>query len=397
VKKNKFLFTRTLIEKLEPGNKRTRYYDTKVYGLMLEVMPTGSKIYRLRRTVHYKNEVATIGNSRDITLDQAREKAIKLSAQLINGGSFVGARQAIREEMTLEELGSLYFDQYAKDRCVTYEEMKKCFKRWYHMHFQTKVSKITVHMLQLHINKLAAEKHYYRANRALDQIKAIFNWGIKKGMVQTNPALSVDQFRERSRDRFIQPHEFPALLNAIKAYPDDRLQDFFLLCLYTGARSGNVLAMRWDELDKDLGTWRIPLTKNGDSQTISLSDAALEILEKRRQKRNLLPWVFPGGHKEDQSNYDHLKEPKKAWSLILKAAGINNLHIHDLRRSLASYMVMTGASTPLVQKQLGHKSLLAASVYQRVHDTPAKLAADQAIKVMQQFADKPAETKIISM
>jgi len=58
------------------------------------------------------------------------------------------------------------------------------------------------------------------------------------------------------------------------------------------------------------------------------------------------------------------------------------------------FMVMTGASTPLVQSQLGHKSLVAAAIYQRANSTPVKAAADEAIKVMQHYAEKQTIKKL---
>ncbi len=122
--------------------------------------------------------------------------------------------------------------------------------------------------------------------------------------------------------------------------------------------------MRWDQVDLELGTWRIPEGKNGESQTIQLTEAALAVLKKRNEAKELNPWVFPGGGKNRRGTRSHLMEPKKAWKRIVTTAGITDLRIHDLRRTLASFMVMTGASTPIVMKQLGHKSLAAANVYQ---------------------------------
>lgn len=247
------------------------------------------------------------------------------------------------------------------------------------------------------MNQIASRGRYRTANRALTLIKAIVNWGMKKNIVQLskNPASVVDKFKEVSRERFVQPHEFAPLLEAISNYSDKRMRDFFLLCLYTGARSGNVKAMKWEQVDLDLGTWRIPETKNGDSQTIQLSESALSILKARYKNRELNPWIFPGGRHTKTAS--HMQEPKKGWKAIITKAGIKDLHIHDLRRTLASFMVMTGASTPIVQKQLGHKSLAAASIYQKVNNSPVKIAADQAIKVMKHYAEEKTVKKLKQM
>jgi len=387
MKDNKLLFTQGFIERIATPQKRIKYYDTKVQGLLLEVMPTNAKIFRFRKKVDGKQQWATIGPFPVITLEEARDAAIKLSSQLIDGESFTETRKAIKEELILSELAELYFDQYAKDRCVTANKMRQNFNRWFEAERMLKLSEIDTACIQLRVNKLALGGHCCSANRALGLIRTIINWGIKKGLLKTNPAKAVDQFKEKSRERFIQPSEFAPLLDAINGYHDERMRDFFLLCLYTGARSGNVKSMRWDQIDFDLGTWQIPDTKNGESQTIQLSESALVILERRYKKRALIPWVLPGGGKSKRGMQNHMVEPKQAWHRILTNAGIEELRIHDLRRTLASFMVMTGASTPIVQKQLGHKSMAAAAVYQRVNNSPVKLAADQAIKVMQHYAE----------
>ena len=118
-----------------------------------------------------------------------------------------------------------------------------------------------------------------------------------------------------------------------------------------------------------------------------------KILDERHKGRGLNPWVFPGGDLRRPSK-DHLKEPKKAWKKIIDNAGILNLRIHDLRRTVGSYMAMEGINTPLIQKALGHRSLAAASIYQRVNNDPVKRGMDQAISTMQKFA---AESSVVEL
>ncbi len=264
--------------------------------------------------------------------------------------------------------------------------MRQNFRRWWKTELPLKISQVDTQTIQLRINKFAADGHSRSANAALTILKAIFNWSLKRKFVTTNPTFGVDKFKDKSRDRFLQAHEFAPLLKAINDYPDKRMAHFFLLALYTGARSGNIKTMKWDQVDLEAGTWTIPCTKSGDSQVIQLSEAALEILKERAKTRELNPYVLPGGR--HTSNTKHMEEPKKAWEVILKAAGIQNLHIHDLRRSLASVMVMNNVSSATIMRQLGHRSLAAAQVYQRLDLTAAKEATDQAIAVMQFHANQ---------
>jgi integrase len=385
VKSNRQVFTQGWVDRLEATAKRQKFYDLKTKYLLLEVMPTGAKFYRYRRTVEGKDQKQTIGSTEQFTLEQARDAAELLSASLIKGGDFSADREAKRNELSLRELADFYFEQHAEGRVETWVEMQKDFKRWFAPELDLPLSKIDSNRLQIRINMLAKGNHKHRANKALDHVKAILNWGIKSKFCKDNPALLVEKFKTQSRERFVQPDEFEGLIAAINSCGDDRMRDFFLMCLYTGARSGNVMAMRWEEVNFPLGTWYIDKTKNGDSNTLGLSEAALSILKIRAQSKGLNPWVFPGGQPHQPST-THLQEPKKMWAKILKTANIKNLRIHDLRRSLGSYMAMTGENSATIQKVLGHKSMQAAQIYQRLNNLAAKQATDRAILVMSQMA-----------
>src|SRR5579872_6264400 len=287
---NKLLFTTTWLNNLQTPTKRLRFYDLKINGLLVEKMTSGSTIFRFRKETDGKEQWATIGPYPQVSLEEARDSAISLAAELIAGDRFNN-----KHELTLKELSTLYFDQYAEGRCITVGEMRKDFERyWFPIHMQ-KTSQIDTYCIQVGVNKIGARGTYGVANKALRLLSAIFGWGVKQKLVKLNPAIGVTKFKESPRIRFVQPHEFTPLLNAIKAYPDERIRDFFLICLYTGARSGNVKAMRWEQIDIKGGYWTIPRTKNGDSQTIALPCAAMDILIYRVNKRELNPWVFPSG------------------------------------------------------------------------------------------------------
>ncbi|MVF25131.1 site-specific integrase, partial [Methylocaldum sp. BRCS4] len=134
----------------------------------------------------------------------------------------------------------------------------------------------------------------------------------------------------QSRERFIQPDELPRFFQAVAESP---LCDFFLLAILTGARRSNLQAMRWQDMNLERAVWTIPKTKNGLPQTIPLPPEAVAILERRKAEAvHRETFVFPGPGKTG-----HLVEPKRAWDAMLQKAGIENLRIHDLRRTLGSW------------------------------------------------------------
>lgn len=115
-----------------------------------------------------------------------------------------------------------------------------------------------------------------------------------------------------------------------------------------------------------MGLWTIPKTKNGEAHTIPLVSQALEILKIRIQnKKN--EWVFAS-----HSKSGHFSDPKKTWKRTLERAGISDLRIHDLRRSLGSWQASTGASLVIIGKTLAHRNVGTTSIYARLNIDPVR-------------------------
>ena len=120
--------------------------------------------------------------------------------------------------------------------------------------------------------------------------------------------------------------------------------------------------------------------------TIHLPSAALEIL-KRRQG-NDSDFVLPG-----HGASGHLQEPKGAWKKILTSAGISDLHLHDLRRSLGSWMAAGGASLPMIGRQLGHHDVQTTAIYSRLNVEPVRVFVDGAVEAILKAATPPKAKK----
>lgn len=273
--------------------------------------------------------------------------------------------------MRFGELFEFYYERHAKVRLKCPENVfywgKSHLARWKDL----ELSAITPHAVQLWVDELGASSTT-SANRAVNQLGAILNWGAKRGYYTgPNPCSQVERFSEKSRERFLMPEEMDRFRAALDRQPDV-VRDLFWMFLLTGARRANVLSMRWDELDFRLGVWRIPPDKfkNGDSHLVPLTAPALAILERRRQKVKSA-WVFPG-----KKLGTHLKEPKRAWAKVLASAGVSDLRIHDLRRTVGSYMAIQGVSQYVIGKTLGHKDQRSTAVYARLNLDPVRKALD---------------------
>ena len=211
-----------------------------------------------------------------------------------------------------------------------------------------------------------------QANRLLSFLSMAFSLAIRwEWLKGENPVHGIERYRETKRDRFVTPTELPALIKSIMAESDPYVRAFFILALLTGARKSELLNMRWEDVDLDVGEWRIPETKAGRVHTLPLSRPAIHTIDRLpRVEKN--PFVLVG-HRRGT----HLINPTNAWHRILKRSELNGIWIHDLRRTLGSYLAMRGASLPLIGKVLNHSNPSTTQVYARFSDSAPRAALEE--------------------
>ncbi len=118
---------------------------------------------------------------------------------------------------------------------------------------------------------------------------------------------------------------------------------------------------------------------------IHIPQPAMQILARRQAESVGSPWVFPG-----QGRTGHLVEPKGAWQLVLQRAGLKDLRIHDLRRTLGSWQALSGASMLIIGKSLGHTSEASTRVYARLQMDPVRASVDvAAAKILDATGELP--------
>ena len=170
-----------------------------------------------------------------------------------------------------------------------------------------------------------------------------------------------------------------SFFSALEQESRDQFYDVIMLLILTGQRKTNVLAMRWQDIDLTAKTWSVPgeLMKNGQTLTIALTEKEVAILERRVDKKTN-DFVFPSPGKRG-----HYIEPKRRWQELLERAQISDFHIHDLRRTLASYMANSGANVALIQSALNHKDLQTTlKVYAKVARRAELEAREKAHELM---------------
>ncbi|MHB8423255.1 MAG: tyrosine-type recombinase/integrase [Leptospirales bacterium] len=378
-------FTKTSVEKVIPTGKRERFRDEKVPGLYLEIMPSGAKVFRWIKWIDRKMESVRIGPFPSVQPEDARRRAEDLNTQTALGLNPAKEKRKKRDALTFGEL----FESWLYEAKVRGKKTWQADERRYQNHLDglsnTSPGEIPREDIKRIHSKVRNGSGLYEANRTLALARTVLAWGIREyNWPFQNPAAGIRLFKEEKRDRWLEPHEIPVFFAAVNAEPNPEIRDFVLVALFTGARRSNVLQMAWKDLDLENGRWRIPETKAGEPQVVPLHGAALEILKARRETVAGF-FVFPGTGKTG-----HLAEPKKGWARILERAGIENLRIHDLRRTLGSWLATQGESLLMIGRMLGHKSQGSTAVYSRISIDPVRAAMTKAIDGMIEAGKKPS-------
>lgn len=378
------------------------YHFETPRGLTLRVSRGGKRsFYVLARMRAGKMIRQKIGDFPNVTPEQAKTKALDLLAKIASGEDPTAERRLIRGSETLEAVLEQFLANKRSKRGGALSERTRfdyrdVFERNCTSIAHKKLPEITSDDI-VRIYHKVGKRSGAQANKTRAMLSSLFAWAIKAKMVSHNPVSEVGKaYVEESRDRFMCGDELKRFFEALGTINED-LRDFFLLCLFTGARRSNVQEMRWEDIDFDRAVWRIALTKNGTPQNVTLSPESIGILQgvKERAKgysdlaeaeflagkisNNIKDssFVFPGKGKTG-----HLVEPKKSWATLLKNAEIKNLRMHDLRRTLGSWQAITGASMAVIGKSLNQKSLEATQIYARLDLDPVRHSVQTATNAM---------------
>ena len=390
---DRFAFTAARLAALPaPTDGRATYRDARCQGLTLTVSSTGGKVFYLYRRIAGRPRRVRLGRFPDLPVADARRAVQEHVGAIAAGRDPSAARRAAKNAPTLAEAFAHYLETHAKVHNRTWRGDERRYTRHLAAWGKRRLEKITtrdVAALHSRIGRTAR----YQANRVLSLLSVVWNTCRRAGLIRgANPCEDVKHFREQSRDRFLDAKELRRFLAALADEPDTDARDVFALCLLTGARRGNVQAMRWADLDLARGVWRIPETesKNAEPLLTILAPPAVGVLERRRREAGdppPSPWVFPAS----RSRSGHLEEPKKAWAALVERAGLEGLRMHDLRRTLGSWQAGLGVSLPVIGRSLGHKSLQATQVYARLDLDSVRTAVCAATSAMLAVAEAPVE------
>lgn len=378
------LLTKALIQSLERPVKLVHYRDEEIPGFLLEYRRSGGGTWYFRyRDADGKARFLRLGSLRDLDPPEARARAYELYKAVRTGEDPRTARGSADGAPTLET--------FVAERYLPHARLNK--RSW-----DTDRRILRLHVLpcfggrrmdRIRRADIVAWRNAMRGrglapgtcNRVMALLKFVFNNAVRWGVLTAdrNPCRDLDSLADPGgRERYLSAAEARRVLEELDRYPSRHSALAIKLLLFTGARRREILSARWEYVDWERRLITVPVAKSGKARHIPLSDEALAVL-RGLPRPGASPWLFP-----NPRTGAPLRSVFHTWSVIRSRLGLDDVRLHDLRHSFASFLVNSGCSLYEVQKILGHGD-------PRVTMRYAHLAAESLIRAANMVGQRVGE------
>lgn len=369
--------TEKRIRDAKPGAKLVILWDETVKGLGVRVTPAGVKSFVLSYRAGGRKRLATLGRCAELSLRDARERAGRELADIREGGDPLRRREDAAEAPTVADLIGRFLSDEAPRR-IKLGRLKPGTVEVYAWqagkHILPVIGKRRVaDVTRGDIERVVAPLSGPTRNAVLALVSRLFTlaerWEWRDQ--RTNPVRGIERARQDARDRVLSPSELAALaaaLNEAEARSPANVAAIRFAAL-TGLRIGETLAVQWDNVDFEAGRLLLPDSKTGRRHH-DLPTPALEVLAGLPR---LCEWVFTNNGTAPAT----YKYVRAQFAAAAKAAGLEDVRLHDLRRTVMTNAAMAGVGTHVLRDLLGHKSTAMADRYIRHVGNPVRDAREQ--------------------
>ncbi|GBE07061.1 MAG TPA: site-specific integrase [Phycisphaerales bacterium] len=397
------------------------HWDDKLTGFGLRVYPTGKKSFVISYRTNGRKRIMTLTRYGLKTLEQARSMAKIKLGQAEDGEDPLEEKQRKAKGETVKDLCTAYMDLYAKEhkKEASWKDDERRINRYLLPAWGNIKAANIKHSDVAALHRKIGKKAPYSANRLAALISKMFNLARKWGFVEadsSNPARDIEHYKEEKRDRWVTPEELPFLMEAVNEESNDYARRGLWLYLLTGLRKNELLSAKWEYIDWERKELRVPNTKSGKVHYLPLSEAAISMLDDVPRIKNnpyILPGLKEGSHlvniekpwlrtrkkatikiwavhdstadliadlRKKLDRDPTIKEVQKATDFDLPT-GVLDVRLHDLRRTVGSWLAQSGNSLHLIGRVLNHSNTSTTAIY-------ARFAQDQVRNALEQHGQK---------
>ncbi len=298
-----------------------------------------------------KREMVTIPGADPSKIKrQDAQKALSIRKAQIAEGKFEIAQT--RTPILFERLADRYIE-YSKANKRAWQRDRQSIGHLF-VHFQAKtLSQVTPWLIEKYKTERKKVVKPSTINRELDTLRNMLNMAVVWKMVDSSPYKGIKHFRVSNTNlRIVSEEEFQKLYEAAS----QTLRPILLTAVATGMRRGEILNLRWDDVNFKEGFIIVRDSKNYETRNIPMHPALEEVLLRLKAKRQS-EYVFEGR-----------KTIKRAWENALRKSGISHCRFHDLRHTFATRLIMKGVDLVTLQELMGHKDINMTKRYS--HPTP---------------------------
>lgn len=363
--------TAKIVRDAKPTASNRIIWDAEIKGLGLRITHLGVKSFVLSYRIDGRKRLLTLGRASGLKLTKARDIAGAALIGVRAGVDPLDARAAREALPTVSEGLDQYLQQHiparqAKGRMA--EKTVSEYTREIEKYIRPTIGKKRIKdITKGDIEKVLKPLPPIMANRVCALLSAIFNqfehWEYRPQ--HTNPARGIEKAVEDARDRTFSESELSALGKALDAL--EELNPVATLAIrlaaVTGLRIGEIIAMRWEDIDFEGGVLILPKTKTG-RRIHTLPTAALALLVDAHRQGE---FVIAGRSPDKPLKYNSVRNH---WADACQQAGIKGVRLHDLRRTIMTEAAALGVGAHLLRDMVGHKTTAMADRYVRQAGPP---------------------------
>ena len=342
------------------GKTKFTMRDEMVAGLSFEIRKR-TRSFIFRYFLDGQQGSIKLGRFPDLSIDDAREMASALRAQVEEG-----VKPTLSFSMVGITLQEFFYKSYVpfsnrhhkETRPLVLAFSKHIAPSLGSMRFEQIDKKVVYIWQENMIEKGLKPSTLNKFSILLGQIfKLAFNLSVPGARPRQELAIRLLKLRQ-THNVFLKPSQIASLKTALEVSANSHLRSIVDLLILTGARKREALDARWIDIDFELKTWVVPKSKNGMPRQIQLSNGAISVLKAQFAVTGNAYYVFPNPvTKRPYACIFH------SWDKARRAAGLDELRVHDLRHSFASTLVNKGVPLYDVQKLLGHQNIVTTQRY----------------------------------